>query len=288
LLPFLTDFVLSAIILIAYLLYCPSHTTSENSAVSLEADPTQQLAVEHEHIGSWNVVWNNFTSILRRPSVLYIMFLQSVSTLPHIWGTTLLTVTLKPLGVSQQTVGIMIITTTLVSFITTVLSSRLADIFFRFRLKALILILLALHSLAMIFLSAAALAHRPTEIHKHFVFVSYVMGLSLLNSASPLIYELSAEMSHPVPEDIVNGLCNQCNNLFGVIFYFSFSSLSTNPRPGHKENEYSWLVYTLMVVPSFVTIMFMFVRERYTRSEATSILSYNYIREDGVLDQTEN
>ena len=57
------------------------------------------------------------------------MFLQSVSTLPHIWGTTLLTVTLRPLGVSQQTIGIMIITTTLVSFITTVLSSRYVQLF---------------------------------------------------------------------------------------------------------------------------------------------------------------
>ena len=69
---------------------------------------------------------------------------------------------------------------------------------------------------------------------------------------------------------------------------FCFSSLSTKTRLGHEETEYTWLVYTLMVVPAFVTIMFMFVRERYTRSEATSILSYNYVTEDGVLDQTEN
>ena len=60
----------------------------------------------------------------RRPSVIYIMLLQSLSTLPHIWGTTLLTVTLQPLGVSQKTIGILIIVTTLVEFITTIFVAR--------------------------------------------------------------------------------------------------------------------------------------------------------------------
>jgi hypothetical protein len=52
--------------------------------------------------------------------------------------------------------------------------------------------------------------------------VSYVLGISFLNSVSPLVYELLAEISYPVPEDIINGLCNQCNNIFGIIFYFTF------------------------------------------------------------------
>ena len=54
------------------------------------------------------------------------------------------------------------------------------------------------------------------------VFFGYVIGIAFLNSASPLIYELLAEISHPVPEDIINGLCNQCNNIFGAMFYFVF------------------------------------------------------------------
>ena len=136
----------------------------------------------------------------RRPSVIYIMLLQSLSTLPHIWGTTLLTVTLQPLGVSQKTIGILIIVTTLVEFITTIFVARyeikkvwihelsngifrrrsiflrvlnltfmyfrLADLLFRFRLKVLILILLAIHTLAMISVAVAALRQGSGETNK--------------------------------------------------------------------------------------------------------------------------
>ena len=65
------------------------------------------------------------------------MILQSLSTLPHIWGTTLLTVTLKPLGVSQKSIGILIIATTLLSFITTLLSARYSKQIDNFRLMGL-------------------------------------------------------------------------------------------------------------------------------------------------------
>ena len=117
------------------------------------------------------------------------------------------------------------------------------------------MILLTIHTLAMISLTVAALTHGSGEgikceymiqlnnwwdheviapklqwfwlIHKFIafldiVFVGYVIGIAFLNSSSPLTYELLAEISHPVPEDIINGLCNQCNNIFGALFYFTF------------------------------------------------------------------
>jgi len=208
----------------------------------------------------------------RRPSVIYIMLLQSLSTLPHIWGTTLLTVTLQPLGVSQKTIGILIIVTTLVEFITTIFVARLADLLFRFRLKVLILILLAIHTLAMISVAVAALRQGSGETNKYIVFVGYVIGIAFLNSAAPLVYELLAEISHPVPEDIINGLCNQCNNIFGALFYFVFSALSLQSPGTTNEQTYTWLLYTLMIVPSIVTILFTFVNESYSRSEETSNL----------------
>lgn len=96
-----------------------------------------------------------------------------------------------------------------------------------------------------------------------------MLGISFLNSVSPLVYELLAEISYPVPEDIINGLCNQCNNIFGIIFYFTFSTLSLNSGSSSKDN-YTWLLYALMSVPAVVTILFIFVKERYTRSEETT------------------
>merc|ERR1712150_29383 len=128
---------------------------------------------------------------------------------------------------------------------------------------------------AMIFVSVSAMTHGSTVVNKYIVFVAYVLGISFLNSASPLIYELLAEISHPVPEDIINGLCNQCNNLFGVLFYFTFSALSLPSQPGNREDNYTWLLYTLMIVPVFVTVFFTLVKEEYLRSEDTSNVNYS-------------
>merc|ERR1712150_182344 len=125
---------------------------------------------------------------------------------------------------------------------------------------------------AMIFVSVSAMTHGSTVVNKYIVFVAYVLGISFLNSASPLIYELLAEISHPVPEDIINGLCNQCNNIFGAMFYFVFSAFSLQLTDGTNEKTYTWLLYTLMIAPAIVTISFTFVKEIYTRSEETSNL----------------
>ena len=43
---------------------------------------------------------------------------------------------------------------------------RVADMLFRFRLKGLILMLLALHSFAMIFVSVSAMTHGSTVVNK--------------------------------------------------------------------------------------------------------------------------
>ena len=215
-------FVLTCLLLSVYLLYFPRDTDSKHYVSSYAPESrSAPLVTDHEQ-SSWNVVWRNFIAVVKQPSLIFIMLLQSLSTLPHIWGTTLLTVTLSPLGVSQKTIGMLIIITTIASFITTILSTRLADMLFRFRLKGIILILLTMHTVAMICVSVSALSHGHSDSNKYTVFAGYVFGISFLNSAAPLIYELLAEVSHPVPEDVINGLCNQCNNIVGVLFYLTF------------------------------------------------------------------
>lgn len=86
----------------------------------------------------------------RKPNVVLIMTLQSFSIIPFLWASTLLTETLSPVGFTQHAVGVLIVATTGCSFLATLASSRLADMCFRFRIKALIVIILALHSLCMI------------------------------------------------------------------------------------------------------------------------------------------
>ena len=89
--------------------------------------------------------------------------------------------------------------------------------------------------------------------------------MSLLNSVSPLFYELMAEMSHPVTEDFVGGMLNQVDNIMGVIFYIVFSQMTQR-----KDNNYDWLLYTLMVIPAVVTFAFAFAKTSYARSDSTS------------------
>ena len=45
-----------------------------------------------------------------------------------------------------------------------------------------------------------------------------------------------------------------------------FSALSLQSRGTTNEQTYTWLLYTLMIVPSIVTILFTFVNESYSRS----------------------
>lgn len=101
--------------------------------------------------------------------------------------------------------------------------------------------------------------------------------MAFLNSCAPLIYELVAENGYPVPEDVVSGLTNQIVNLFGFLFYVVFSQMSD-----HSTNDYSWLLYTLMVIPTLVTILFIFAKETYARSDATSSGSMVQYRTDSA------
>ena len=95
--------------------------------------------------------------VSRNPSVVFLMMIQGLSTLPFVWGATLLTVTLNPLHIDQKLVGALIVTTTIVSAIATVLVSRIADMCFRFRLKVLAMLLLPIHTGCMIGMGVCAL-----------------------------------------------------------------------------------------------------------------------------------
>ena len=53
----------------------------------------------------------------RMPNVLAVMLVYSLNSLTHVWGSTLLTLTLAPLRISQSAIGIMTIASILVQFL---------------------------------------------------------------------------------------------------------------------------------------------------------------------------
>lgn len=253
---------LSTVLMTVFLVYFPSEKPARRNGGAENQDD-----VTTRQLGDLRIVLKTFAKLMSKPRILFIMTLQALSSIPFIWGVTLLTVTLtKPLNIDQKTVSGLIIVTTLVAALTTVFISRIADLCFRFRLKVLTLILLVLHAAFTIGLGVCALrSHDTSWSNKAMIFIFYVASISLLNASSPLMYELTAEMSYPITEEFLGGLLNQFNNLVGVLFYVAFSQLSNGS--GH---DFTWLFYVLMVTPTVVTLAFFFVGESYNRSDATS------------------
>ena len=50
------------------------------------------------------------------------------------------------------------------------------------------------------------------------VYVFYVAAISLLNATSPLMYELTAEMSYPITEEFLGGK-KKSTNLYGSLWF---------------------------------------------------------------------
>ena len=74
----------------------------------------------------------------------------SLGSIPHIWGSTLLTVSLSDLQITQEFIGYITSICLLVSTTLTFLVARLADISFTMNLKHLIALLLPFHVISMI------------------------------------------------------------------------------------------------------------------------------------------
>jgi MFS family permease len=85
----------------------------------------------------------------------------SLGSVPHIWGSTLLTVTLSRLKITQQFVGVVTSLSLIASTVFTIILTRLADIYFGHKLKKLILSLMPFHTIAMIALCVIILLGSP-------------------------------------------------------------------------------------------------------------------------------
>ena len=74
----------------------------------------------------------------------------SLGSIPHIWGSTLFTVSLSELQITQEFIGYITSICLLVATTLTVLVARLADLYFTMNLKHLVVLLLPFHVMSMI------------------------------------------------------------------------------------------------------------------------------------------
>nr|KAG5705640.1 hypothetical protein BaRGS_026579 [Batillaria attramentaria] len=52
------------------------------------------------------------------------------------------------------------------------------------------------------------------------LYATIIIGMTALNAAVPLIFELSCELSYPTGEGTTNGVLTIINNFAGLIFLF--------------------------------------------------------------------
>lgn len=107
-----------------------------------------------------------FSIHFRSKTAVLILLVASFGSIPHVWGSTLLTVTLSKLKIAQEFIGFMITLSLIASTIFTLILSRCADVYFAQNLKNLIMALLPLHALAMIFMSVFVLTGTPESNHQ--------------------------------------------------------------------------------------------------------------------------
>ncbi len=117
-----------------------------------------------------NSVWLDCFKVLTSCRALCILFVASLGSIPHIWGSTLLTVTLSKLRITQEFIGYVTTLSLISSTIFTVILSRIADMCFSNRLKTLVMAMLPFHVFSMIGVSVCVLIGDPVDNYKREFF----------------------------------------------------------------------------------------------------------------------
>jgi len=201
--------------------------------------------------------------VLSSTNVVLIVLVASLGSIPHIWGSTLLTVTLSKLKISQEFVGIVTTLSLFSSTVFTLFLSRVADVYFAQHLKHLMMFFMPVHALTMIGMCICIFTGSPEANRQYLIGFLYVIAIGVLNSLSPLLLELASELTNPISEDIIAGVINQANNFVGVVFYLVFSYVSTR--------DYNWLLYLLMTLPVITFSIFSITKESYNRRSNVEI-----------------
>ena len=229
----------------------------------------------------------------------------SLGSIPHIWGSTLFTVSLSELQITQEFIGYITSICLLGSTTLTVLVARLADLSFTMNLKHLIVLLLPFHVMSMICLGKKYIYKAFTQVEYHvslpivIMFQVYLPQLEL----SKIIVNVRIIDIHITTNNIMFDFYNF--NLIptdeiGVSYIVGISTLNAvTPLMMEMASEISYpikediiggiinqannfvgvifyllysyvvniraLLYILMILPSLTFIAFFFVKESYNR-----------------------
>ncbi|XP_041371393.1 solute carrier family 49 member 4 homolog isoform X2 [Gigantopelta aegis] len=130
------------------------------------------------------------------------------------WASVL-DVNLAPLGISEMEAGFIGFYSTCSGCVASLIVARCADLFSK-HLKWFILSLFVISCgfFTWFALACAAIVPSSTAI----LYVTVIIGMTAVNAAVPLIFEMSCELTYPIGEGTTNGVLTTVNNLGGLIF----------------------------------------------------------------------
>jgi len=145
----------------------------------------------------------------------------------------------EPLGISEEDVGLINMVLVLTSTVASILFSRYMD-YFRSKMKLALMIVLGLALLCLLWLTLTIERGLllPFVSKVQAVWVSTIVGITLVCATRSLFFEFTAQVARPAPESLVGALLNAAFNVVGVIF------LSLYFLEDYGIG-YSWINYTL-------------------------------------------
>ncbi|KAI8778556.1 disrupted in renal carcinoma protein 2 [Biomphalaria glabrata] len=193
------------LILLLTLIYFPSRPPRP---------PSASATTDRENY--WKGIW----SLRKKTDYILLAVSYGISTgVINCWAS-LLNVNLRPFHISETEAGWIGFYASVPGYFFSLIIGRFADLFAR-RSKQCILILLALSSACFILFTLMLID--SLAFTRALLYTSTIGGVTCLNCAVPLLYELGCELAFPTSEGAANGVLTLLNNIGGIIFLAVFS-----------------------------------------------------------------
>jgi hypothetical protein len=133
-----------------------------------------------------------------------------------------------PLGYTDSQCGWFSFGVTIAQIVAGMVNGQLADNFFRHRFKRMLVITLSISLLGFAYFTLSLPSalwggdsgNPPLPSSTGWLFFALLLGGGFLGASSPLFYELSLELTYPLPEVYSAGMMCLLNNIGAMLFLF--------------------------------------------------------------------
>lgn len=167
--------------------------------------------------------------------------------------SSVLDVILSPYNIGEKEAGWIGFYAVCGACVVSLVVARFADIFSRV-MKWLVLSFYLVGTGTFVVFALATIKIIPTSTA--LFYATIIVGITALNAAVPLIFELACELAYPTGEGTTNGVLTIINNLAGLIFLF----IMMVPDIGS-----SWTNWTIVGASGICLPLLFLMKEQYNR-----------------------